>query len=128
MRRARQFVSSIVSAAHADGPVDDLLVAVSELCTNVVEHTDVRDFGLRIELSPELVELHVFDRGSPVASPADDEPVMPPPTSLQGRGLAIAAQLVDHLRIHLSPEGGWGVTIRQALPMDREPDLVAPSP
>jgi serine/threonine-protein kinase RsbW len=126
VRRARRFVESVVSTARPDGPIDDLLVAVSELCTNVVQHSDVGDFGMRLEINDEQVELEVFDRGGPIGAPYE-EPTLPPPTSMRGRGLAIVDTLVDHLRIHLAPDGGWRVTIRKALRMSALRELV-PSP
>jgi anti-sigma regulatory factor (Ser/Thr protein kinase) len=46
---------------------------------------------------------------------------------MRGRGLAIVDTLVDHLRIHLAPDGGWRVTIRKALRMSALRELV-PSP
>ena len=120
VRRARRFVESVVSAARPHRPIDDLLVAVSELCTNVVEHSDVSDFGVRLEIGDEQVEFEIFDRGGPIGAPYE-EPTMPAPTSLRGRGLAIVDNLVDNLRIHLPSDGGWRVTIRKGLRMSALP-------
>lgn len=101
----RDFVRSESVSLGLSGTRADLLaVAVSELATNTLQHTDGGGL-VRIWAEPDRVRCDVVDGGSPPgfgrAMPAADEP--------RGRGLAIVERLCDEVGIH--PEGD-GTAVR----------------
>ena len=91
VRDARRFVAAVLS--ECDMPVDALhdvvLLAVSELATNAVEHAGT-DFEVVLDVAPSWLDLGVAD-GSP------DEPRMRQagPTDEGGRGLALLDAIAE---------------------------------
>lgn len=94
--QARAFVTKALAAWHV-GPAlaDDLLLAVSELVTNAVEHGD-GEVRLRLRNEGAAIHLRVGDQGggTPVVHPFG-------PRSERSRGLAIVQAL--------STDWGWCV-------------------
>ena len=92
---ARTFVADALHRLSAAGRFDDVVLCVSELATNAVEHTTGDDdFVVRVTVHDGVLRVEVTDRGdgAPVlrqASTADDH----------GRGLFLVTVLAD----------GWGV-------------------
>ncbi|MFJ3246660.1 ATP-binding protein [Streptomyces sp. NPDC086782] len=81
--------------------VDDLLVVVSELCTNAILYGRHDSFGVRCWMAtPDELRLEVHD-GTPTAIP---EPLHVGPESESGRGLLLVDILVTELG------GAWGFT------------------
>jgi len=79
---------------------DLLAVAVSELATNTLQHTDGGGV-VRIWAEPGRVRCEVVDGGAPPgfgrAMPAADQP--------RGRGLAIVERICDEVAIHPDGDG-----------------------
>ncbi|GIF20485.1 anti-sigma regulatory factor (Ser/Thr protein kinase) [Actinoplanes tereljensis] len=79
---------------------DLLIVAVSELATNTLQHTGGGGRVL-IWAEPDRVLCEIVDQGAPPsfgrAMPAADQP--------RGRGLAIVERICDEVGISSSPEG-----------------------
>lgn len=118
--RARRLVESVAMAIAAPSPrVADLVLAVSELCTNVVQHASGEAFRLRLEVSSGAATARIDDEGTlrtgRADSPNGDRHAMPPSTSLRGRGLAIVEALVDQVRIDEHSHGEWTVTLQHDL-------------
>jgi anti-sigma regulatory factor (Ser/Thr protein kinase) len=91
---ARRFVLDTVG--HVAPDLRDVIsVMVSELAMNAVQYAHT-EFGVRVELSGEVLRVEVTDSGggNPVAQP------LPPPGRPHGRGLLIVHRLADE----------WGVT------------------
>ncbi|MBE1531886.1 ATP-binding protein [Actinomadura algeriensis] len=96
----------------ADDCVDDILVAASEACTNVIRHTRASgDYRVAARVDESVCELEITDRGrGPRPAPADRGVL-----SETGRGIKIMRALVDDLAIDHVPERGTVVHMRKRL-------------
>jgi anti-sigma regulatory factor (Ser/Thr protein kinase) len=90
---------------------DDLLVAVNELATNAVQYAG--GGRLTVWTEPGLVVCQVDDGGR-LTDPLVGL-VTPAPESTQGRGLILAHQLCDLLRLHTA-RSGTSIRLQMALP------------
>jgi len=80
--------------------VDDLTVAVNELAANTIEHTEGGG-TVTIWAEPGFLVCQIDDHGH-LADPLAGR-VPPPPHREGGRGLILANQLCDLVRIHAGP-------------------------
>ena len=92
-RRVRAYVAE---AGGGDDVADDLELVVSELATNVIEHTSSPTLTVRVEKTLDHWILDVAD--------VDDLSILdhvelPNATEVTGRGLFVVASLVDNVRI-----------------------------
>ncbi len=101
LRQAREELGTWLAELRAS-PMDQMSVvhATAELITNAVEHGGSQDDG-QIEVHARLgsdgvVRIEVLDHGSWKVPSEDFE---------RGRGLAMAAGLVDHLGVSIGPFG-----------------------
>ncbi|HWH01083.1 MAG TPA: sensor histidine kinase [Pilimelia sp.] len=99
----RRFVTAEAAATGLGADrADDLAIAVNELAANTVEHTGGAG-RVRIWREPGLLVCQIEDKGylrDPLAGR-----VPPPPDTEGGRGLILANQLCDLVRIHTGAEG-----------------------
>lgn len=104
---------------------DDLVLAIDEACTNVVQHAFPAGEGfsqgqgailLEMELTPREVRIEVRDAG--VGFEAFEQPVAPRGRlAISGRGIEIMRRLVDSVELESpSPAGGTRIRLRQSLP------------
>ena len=93
----RRNVRSHVAASgdHAE-VADDLELVVSELATNVIEHTESPTLTITLERIDDDWVLEVSD-----VDDLDilDDVALPDPGEISGRGLFVVAALVDEIRI-----------------------------
>ena len=92
-RRVRAYVTD---AGGGDDIADDLELVVSELATNVIEHTTSATLTIRFEKTLDAWILDVAD--------VDDLSILdhvelPDRSEVTGRGLFVVASLVDDVRI-----------------------------
>ncbi|MET0662629.1 MAG: ATP-binding protein [Ilumatobacteraceae bacterium] len=92
-RRVRSYVAG---AGGGDDIADDLELVVSELATNVIEHTSSPTLTIRVEKTLDAWILDVAD--------VDDLSILdhvelPDRSEVTGRGLFVVASLVDDVRI-----------------------------
>ena len=92
-RSVRRYVTE---SGGGDGVADDLELVVSELATNVLEHTDSHTLTIILERTGDDWVLDVAD--------VDDLDILdnvslPDQDQIAGRGLFVVASLVDDLRI-----------------------------
>jgi len=92
-RRVRAYVTD---AGGGDDVADDLELVVSELATNVIEHTSSPTLTIRVEKTLDEWILDVAD--------VDDLSILehvalPDRSEVTGRGLFVVASLVDDVRI-----------------------------
>jgi serine/threonine-protein kinase RsbW len=103
----------------ADDDVQDLALALSEACNNVVAHAhDDDSFSVVFTLESLVAKVVVVNTTTPF-SPADFDRDGPgDPWSESGRGLLIMRTLVDEARFSPSGDGGTLVElVRQVTPM-----------
>ena len=92
----RQVRAYVAEAGGDDDTADDLELVVSELATNVIEHTTSPTLTIRVEKTlddwildvADVDDVHILDHVS-----------LPDRGEVTGRGLFVVASLVDELRI-----------------------------
>jgi serine/threonine-protein kinase RsbW len=114
--------------------VYDLLLAATEACTNVLQHSgrEVRGYavvtslgavGCQVEVTDEGIGAVLYEAGRREApAPAGPEaPVAQLPES--GRGLAVMRACVDNVTLDSSPDRGTVVTLRKHIRWSRDAPL-----
>jgi serine/threonine-protein kinase RsbW len=87
--------------------VDDIRLALSEACTNVLDHAAVEDeYEVRLKVDDETCEISVCDTGTNPLDAAALAGVMPDTGSPGGRGVAIMHAVMDHVAFRSEPETG----------------------
>jgi serine/threonine-protein kinase RsbW len=96
--------------------IDDVELALSEACTNVLLHSGPGDqFVVRLDLGDRLGVLRVVDvgRGFDAATlPAADDDLV---EAERGRGLGVMRAVVDRVDLTSRPEAGTIVTLEKVL-------------
>ncbi len=91
----------IESAGGNRSTADDLELVVSELATNVIEHTASPTITVTIERTPQAWMIEVSDVEDPFV--LSDVAVLPAISGRAGRGLFVVRSLVDDLEIVETP-------------------------
>lgn len=98
----------------SDACIDDVELAVSEACTNVVDHAGGTPYSVVVSLEQESCRIEIIDHGAgmsdgatPATAPADSESDLP---GERGRGITLMRALVDHLDFEV--RAGQGTTVR----------------
>jgi serine/threonine-protein kinase RsbW len=98
--------------------VDDICLALSEACTNVVEHAAAEDeYEVRLEVDDDRCAISVKNTGSGFDA-ASLSGVMPDGDSARGRGVAIMRAVMDHVAFASEPETGTIVHLVKRLDVD----------
>ena len=86
--------------------VDDVALALTEACANVVRHSGVDDeYEVHLDVVDGLCEISILDTGRGFDSSVLDRG-MAPASAEQGRGLALLTALVDRVNFESRPEEG----------------------
>jgi serine/threonine-protein kinase RsbW len=103
--------------------VHDIRLALSEACTNVIEHAAFDDeYEVRLDVGDRLCSVTVTDTGTGLDA-HELEGVLPDDTSPGGRGVAIMRAVMDHVEFTSEPETGSvvhlvkGLTFNQGAPV-----------
>jgi serine/threonine-protein kinase RsbW len=105
-----------------DEDVDDVQLAITEACANVIDHAGATDtYDVKIELSADRCAITVVDQGggfdaASVPHQADDDAEM-------GRGLTLMRALVDNVAFRNEPQAGAVVHMVKTLNYDAEHPL-----
>ena len=98
-----------------DECVEDIRLAVSEACTNVVSHAAGEDeYEVQVYVDEDRCTINVRDSGSGFDSAALTGQ-LPDPMSAGGRGAAIMAAVMDMVNFTSSPEEGTIVHLVRSL-------------
>lgn len=92
---------------YRDGLIDDVRLAVTEACGNVVRHAYAGEAGrltLAVESDGERVVVRLLDDG--VGYSLEQGGVAPALVDVAGRGLLIIRALTSHLEMSRRPAGG----------------------
>lgn len=103
--------------------VEDIRLALSEACTNVIEHAGVtEDYEVRLELDSDCCEISVIDAGRGVDVSGLPR-AMPDPGSPRGRGIALMTALTDSVDFSAQPGVGTTVCFRKTLSLTADGPL-----
>ncbi|WP_344901664.1 ATP-binding protein [Actinomadura meridiana] len=92
--------------------VDDVLVATSEACTNVVQHARTTgEYEVTGRVDEDVCTLAIMDWGRGPRPAPGERGIL----SESGRGIKIMRALVDDLDIDSSPDRGTTVHLRKRL-------------
>ena len=113
---ARHVVRTAMERAGvAAACVDDVVLALSEACTNVLLHAGAGDeYDVRFQLENRRCRIRVVDVGHGFDSLATRREGAQPDAE-RGRGLALMRALVDQVRFTSRPEDGTVVTMEKEL-------------
>jgi serine/threonine-protein kinase RsbW len=123
---ARHIVrNAMVQVGVEETCVDDVELALSEACTNVLLHSGPGEqFVVRLDLEDRLGVIRVVDVGhgfdSAKLRTVDDDLV----EAEQGRGLGLMQAMVDRVDFTSRPEAGTVVTLEKVLTYSDEALLV----
>jgi serine/threonine-protein kinase RsbW len=101
--------------------VYDILLAATEACTNVLQHSsrDAPGYAVMISVGAAGCQVEVADEGTGASfpDPARREPPAIPIAQLaeSGRGLAVMRACMDNVTLDSSPGRGTVVTLRKHL-------------
>lgn len=99
----------------AEDCVEDVRLAVSEACTNVIAHADRHDeYEVDVQVDEHICTVDVSDSGNGFDAAALSGK-MPDPLSSGGRGVAIMNALMDTVNMTSSPEAGTRVHLSRTL-------------
>jgi serine/threonine-protein kinase RsbW len=105
--------------------VEDIRLALSEACTNVIEHATVHDeYEVRVVVDDDRCAISVKNTGNGFEA-GGLEGVMPDARAARGRGMAIMRAVMDQVDFTSEPEAGTIVhlvkrlSVRDDGPMDR---------
>lgn len=97
--------------------IDDVALALTEACANVVRHSGVDDeYEVRLSLEDTCCEISVVDAGRGFDS-SSLAVAMAGSSEEQGRGMALMKALVDDVRFESRPEAGTIVHLVKELPL-----------
>ena len=106
LHRIRTFIREEAERAHLPATtVGDLVIAVSEACTNSALYSASSEVNVRLEVSPDRVEVAVEDQG--VFTPR-----LPIPGERGGRGIALMMALMDEVSIREGNDDAPGTLVR----------------
>lgn len=120
----RRVLGDALSGLGVSGDcIGDILVAVSEACTNVVRHAHARsDYEVLLTIADDVCTLKITDtgrglRGVPETESASDTVDVIDPTTLResGRGIRIMRALVDDVTFASRPDQGTVVYLQKRL-------------
>jgi len=95
--------------------VEDIRLAVSEACTNVVDHAGTDDeYEVQVHVDQDTCVIDVRNTGSGFDA-AELEGVPADPLSARGRGVAIMRAVMDNVGFHSEAESGTIVHLVRAL-------------
>lgn len=98
--------------------VDDISIALSEACTNVIEHATADDeYEVRLQVDEERCAISVINAGGGFDA-GSLRGVMPDGSSARGRGVALMRALMDRVELTSEPETGTIVHLVKRLSVD----------
>jgi serine/threonine-protein kinase RsbW len=105
-----------------DSCIDDVRLALSEACTNVIQHADATDaYEIRLGVDGTHCEMRVVDFGGGFDSESAAA-TLPDQSSPGGRGISLMRALVDEITFESGP--GFGTIVRLVKELEVRPDSV----
>lgn len=106
-----------------DDCVEDIRLAVSEACTNVIQHAaSDDDYEVQIEVDDDRCVISIKNVGDDFDAAALAG-TMPDPNSARGRGVAIMRTLMDSVEFASEPSAGTLVRVVKVLSVHEDSPL-----
>ena len=116
----RVITGALSTFGVTEASVDDVALALSEACTNVVDHAaDDDEYEVRVLMVDDLLTISVKNTSGEVDA-ASLEGKLPDETSVDGRGVAIMRALMD--RVDFMSERESGTIVRLQKRLEADPD------
>lgn len=119
---ARKVLSHALGVMGVARPcIDDIELAISEACTNVLDHAGQHDqYEVIAGVEDDCCVVEVFDEGAGFTAPAPAaQGVLIDADAEEGRGLQLMRALVDQLDFHICDDQGTVVRLRKQLQFSR---------
>jgi len=114
-------VDALREVGVAEDCIDDIALAQSEACTNVVDHSGPGDeYEVRVEICDDRCVISVVDTGRGFDSSYTARPV--DPGAERGRGIHLMQALVDE--VHFVSDTGSGTAVRLEKALEFRHDAV----
>lgn len=110
-------VDSLARLGVVEECIEEVRLALSEACTNVIDHAHATDeYEVRLDVDETHCVITVTDTGTggDVLGQGAANP-MPDDDAERGRGLAIMRALMDAIDFHSVPEAGTVVRLEKSL-------------
>lgn len=115
---------ALVRLGVVEACVDDIRLALSEACTNVLEHAAAEDeYEVRLQVDDEVCQISVSDTGQQHLDADALAGIMPDTSSASGRGVAIMHAVMDHVAFTSQPEVGTIVHLVKRIELDADGPL-----
>lgn len=110
--------SALRSFGVTEECIDDIRLALSEACTNVLDHVEGDDeYEVRLEVAGDVCIISVTNTGDGFdAGQLSGE--LPDHSSPRGRGVAIMRAVMDQVELRSEPESGTIVRLVKGLSVD----------
>ncbi len=114
---SRHIVHHALDEVGADQEcIDDIALAQTEACTNVVKHSGPGDqYEVRVDIDHEKCVIRVIDTGRGFDSQSLAELTNADDSAERGRGIQLMRALVDEVRFVSKPEAGTIVHLEKTL-------------
>jgi serine/threonine-protein kinase RsbW len=111
---------SLTEVGVADRCLDDISIALTEACTNVLDHAvqDGEAYEVHISIDDERCTIRVKDAGEGFDFDARSEQAQVDGQAESGRGLELIRALVDKVKFTSMPEDGTIVHLEKELEFD----------
>lgn len=114
----RVLADALLTFGVTQETVDDVALALSEACTNVVEHAaDDDEYEVHLDVDGEECSIRVMNTADGVDAESL-KGVLPDTTSMSGRGVAIMRAVMDRVDVVSEPETGTMVRLVKQLRAD----------
>ena len=119
----RRLAAQALRAFGVEGEdIDDVQVAITEACANVVDHaTDSDTYEVKVELAADRCAITVVDQG--LGFDATTVPERAAPDAESGRGLVLMRALTDNVAFQSQPQAGAVVHMVKTLRFESEHPL-----
>lgn len=98
---------------------DEIEVALSEACTNVLKHVDGTEeaYEVKVEVNEKLCEIRVIDTGAGFEHDGEGR-MRAEPSAEGGRGIFLMRAMVDKIEFTSAPETGTVVRLTKKLELE----------
>lgn len=112
-------VSALIRLGVTHECAEDIRLALSEACSNVVDHSEADDeYEVRLLVDETQCEIRVIDSGRGFDAASLQQAAPASADSARGRGISMMQALVDNVTFESKPEEGTIVRLVKTLTLD----------